>query len=287
MEDLGNKDPPILALPGPQYSFDYSNGVQIGDVRLAITQEGGQVIHSANTNLASYSPPDSSISIPNSVLIAPQGRGTAWAVWDGAVAVALYLDNLIKAQPLWLQNWFGQQDTTPNEQRFTILELGSGTGLAGLAAAAVFKGNIKYLRVVLADLAEALPALERNVVANPCISDLINVTECDWHNPNVENLVKFTENNKIDCIIAADCVWLEELVPPFVATLEEIIKKSGSIRTKVLLGYQSRSQRVDDLLFGLLKKSFTIVAAEKLPGEPERGKIEVSWLEPLPCLFSS
>lgn len=217
----------------------------------------------------------------------PQGRGTAWAVWDGAVAVALYLDNLIKAQPAWLQASFGQQDTT-TDQQFTILELGSGTGLAGLAAAAVFKENTtKNLKVILTDLAEALPALERNVAANPSISDLIHVTECDWYKPIFENMLKISDNNRIDCIIAADCVWLEELVQPFVATLEEIIKKAGSIRTKVLLGYQSRSQRVDDLLFGLLKKLFTIQAAEKLPEEPERGKIEISWLEPLPCLFSS
>lgn len=58
MKDLGNKDPPILALPGPQYSFDYSNGVQIGDVRLAIIQEGGQVIHSASTKLTAHASPE-------------------------------------------------------------------------------------------------------------------------------------------------------------------------------------------------------------------------------------
>lgn len=148
----------------------------------------------------------------------------------------------------------------------------------------------------MTDLAEALPALKSNVCANPSLEQSITVTECDWSNPNVDSLLRILssdasnetkDTNKINLIVAADCVWLDELVAPFVATIEKLIKEAGSIETRVLLGYQSRSQRVDELLFGLLTRNFSMEMAEMLAGENDRGKIEVYWLRPLPCLFDS
>ncbi|KAL4522869.1 hypothetical protein Ndes2526A_g07602 [Nannochloris sp. 'desiccata'] len=265
MGDFDDKHPPILALPGPQYPFDYSKGLPIGNNVIIVHQEGGQ------------------------------GRGTAWAVWDGATAVALHLDCLLKIgnQSPWLENMLKEKN---NDHPFIILEVGSGTGLAGLAAASAFQEKA-VIKVILTDLAEALPALKSNVCANPSFKNFITVTECDWFNPDVVSVLKIlssegseTKNitiNKISLIIAADCVWLEHLVAPFIATIEKIIKEAGSIETRVLLGYQSRSQRVDDLLFGLLKKNFIIEVAEMLTGECDRGKIEISWLRPLPYLFKS
>lgn len=85
-------------------------------------------------------------SLPLPVL---QGRGTGWSVWDGAVAAAKHLEQLALAGSL------------PAFDPPSILELGSGTGLAGLAAA-VATG----LPAVLTDLPEVLPALRRNVEAN-------------------------------------------------------------------------------------------------------------------------
>ncbi|KAL4546888.1 hypothetical protein Ndes2526B_g07695 [Nannochloris sp. 'desiccata'] len=248
MGDFDDKHPPILALPGPQYPFDYSKGLPIGNNVIIVHQEGGQ------------------------------GRGTAWAVWDGATAVALHLDCLLKIgnQSPWLENMLKEKN---NDHPFIILEVGSGTGLAGLAAASAFQEKA-VIKVILTDLAEALPALKSNVCANPSFKNCITVTECDWFNPDVVSVLKIlssegseTKNitiNKISLIIAADCVWLEHLVAPFIATIEKIIKEAGSIETRVLLGYQSRSQRVDDLLFGLLKKNFIIEVAEMLTGECDR-----------------
>ncbi len=218
-----------------------------------------------------------------------QGRGTAWAIWDGGVALSLYLDCLLKTPPLWLQNSLAET------QQFIIVELGSGTGLAGLATAAAFHEKVVgNLKVVLTDVAEALPALDCNVAANPLLENVITTTECDWFNPDVDNLRKLIsidgnyadQKQGINLILAADCVWLEDLVPPFVTTLEKLIKNAGSTDTRVLLAYQSRSSRVDDLLFGLLKTSFSIEEAELLVGEQySRGKIEISWLRPLPSMF--
>jgi hypothetical protein len=43
MGDFVDKNPSILALPGPQYSFDYSKGLSIGNNVIIVAQEGGQV----------------------------------------------------------------------------------------------------------------------------------------------------------------------------------------------------------------------------------------------------
>lgn len=152
----------------------------------------------------------------------------------------------------------------------SILELGAGTGLAGLAAAAIFQNA----RVTLTDLEEALPALRANVIRNPSISARVEVRECNWLAPPKE-LVQ----GKFDCILVADCVWLEELVPPLVNVLEMLLTQQDNNEAMVIMSYQSRSRRVDALLFGLLRKFAEIKEIKRLPQERPRGKIELFSVE--------
>lgn len=51
MGDFDDKHPPILALPGPQYPFDYSKGLPIGNNVIIVHQEGGQVNESIFTKM--------------------------------------------------------------------------------------------------------------------------------------------------------------------------------------------------------------------------------------------
>lgn len=80
-----------------------------------------------------------------------QGRGTGWAVWDASVTLSR-----------WLEASSPEERRSLGPQEAAILELGSGTGLAGLAAAACL-GRPAHLT----DLAEVLPSLQRNVDLNP------------------------------------------------------------------------------------------------------------------------
>jgi hypothetical protein len=224
-------DQPILALPGPQYWYDFAgDGIPIANHTIIIHQEGGQ------------------------------GRGTAWAVWDGAVAAAKHLEALTAARPGWAA-------ALPAP---SLLELGSGTGLAGLAAVAALR-----LPITLTDLPEALPALQANVDANPALAALTTVAPCDWLSPNLAVI----QNHGL--IIAADCAWVEDLVPPLVATLEAATepKSEGAPPPLILFTYQSRSARIDDLVFGLIDKMFERNPADALPSEPDRGKIDIYWLK--------
>lgn len=89
-----------------------------------------------------------------------------------------------------------------------ILELGSGTGLVGLAAAAVFGAH-----VVLTDLPEIVPNLERNVQSNtPIIVDCgakASVAVLDWSKPRAFHLngVHHGDTSQFALIFAADPIY--------------------------------------------------------------------------------
>ena len=78
--------------------------------------------------------------------------------------------------------------------------------------------------------------------------------ELDWFKPDVARA------GAVDVVLAADVVWIEELIEPMVATLAALAKAnvgdgdgdSECAPPVVLFAYQSRSRRGDDKLFGLL-----------------------------------
>jgi hypothetical protein len=147
--------PPLLALPGPQYWHDFEGGdFEVCGNPIRVQQEGGQVGRESRGLLAlrtwhtSHQQAASADSTAKSLVLL-QGRGTGWSVWDGAVAAARHLEQLCCCGSL------------PAFDPPRALELGSGTGLAGLAAA-VATG----LPTTLTDLQEVLPALQRNVDSN-------------------------------------------------------------------------------------------------------------------------
>ncbi|KAJ3158998.1 Protein fam86a [Geranomyces michiganensis] len=109
-----------------------------------------------------------------------------------------------------------------------VLELGSGPGLLGIAAARV--GGAAY--VCLTDFdARVLSVLEENVAINfpsRCASDddnapppaptaAVKVKFLDWANPDLEILAD------ADVLICSDCVYDPTLVPPLVRTLRAFI----------------------------------------------------------------
>ena len=118
-----------------------------------------------------------------------------------------------------------------------MLELGAGTGLAGLAAAAA--GAHVLLTDVPSIVTDALePNIARN--ANPARGLVLGegdsgardpggwedatavglgtatATPLDWTVPLAEQLVPSRDPRRAELVLAAECVWLEELVEPFV-----------------------------------------------------------------------
>lgn len=158
-------------------------------------------------------------------------EGTGLVTWDASVVLAAYLEkhaeHLIRGK--------------------RVLELGAGTGLAGISA-----GLLGADLVLLTDLSYALNNLRRNVELHQTFfsnRSVVEVSELDWLRSETYDARDF------DVVLAADVVWVEELIPAFVAALSAVACRRGSRQPLVLIGHQTRTKRSDDMLFSLLTKA--------------------------------
>lgn len=118
--------------------------------------------------------PDISLDIHEPALT---GGNLGLKTWGSAYVLAKHLSYLgDKYLPLPKE----QLDTKPS-----VLELGSGTGLVGLAAAAIWK-----CKIILTDLPEIVPNLEHNRLLNQAQLELNGgeaaVFQLDWSKHPIE-----------------------------------------------------------------------------------------------------
>ncbi|KAL9083216.1 MAG: hypothetical protein Q9165_008622 [Trypethelium subeluteriae] len=114
----------------------------------------------------------------------------------------------------------------PPAKRFTALELGSGTGLVGIAAAAVLGTG-----VVLTDTAEIVEGnLGANVEANrKVVEEVVGsraVTETavlDWNEPERARLPE----ERFEVVLAADCVYEKEHPRMLARTVSRWLSRTG------------------------------------------------------------
>ena len=178
---------------------------------------------------------------------------TGRSIWDGSVALAKFIEHCASdradadsaAVELVRQRGLGRAG---DRRRTAALELGAGTGIAGLAAAAV---GMHY--VALTDLEYCLPTLRSNaeetVAASPAGAfggSSIAVHALDWLRPSLEEL-----GGPFTLVLGADVVWLEALVAPFVATLALALRAERG--TVGVLAHQTRAEATDSALFAAMR----------------------------------
>ncbi len=163
---------------------------------------------------------------------------TGCNTWDASVVLAKYLE----LNPELVANK-------------VVLELGSGTGLTGLAAAALGASH-----TVLTDLAYVIPNLNKNIDDNRAIlgGHITNIESkvLDWFRDETYLLSMLDSKRefgqKWDVILAADVVWLEHLVSPLLQT----IRAHSNKHTELIISHQTRSTECDTLLFAGLNDIF-------------------------------
>ncbi|KAI0178550.1 putative methyltransferase-domain-containing protein [Hypoxylon sp. FL1284] len=122
--------------------------------------------------------------------------------WGSSYLLAQSLDEIAEGPLSHLLN-SGQSN-----QSFDVLELGSGTGLLGLAAAIIWQAN-----VVLTDLPSIVPNLAHNVEINrsniEAAGGIVDSGTLIWGS-EVDNTERFSQKNQFKIILAADSLYDDE-----------------------------------------------------------------------------
>ncbi|KAJ1817096.1 Protein-lysine N-methyltransferase efm6, partial [Coemansia sp. RSA 2599] len=142
-------------------------------------------------------------------------RGVGSTVWDAGLVLAKYLDRQAEE---------GKLDLAGK----TVLELGAGTGIVGIALAQLQP----QCSVFVTDKQELVPLLQRNIELNGATNAC---AEClDWCRP--EHRDGRWAEHKPDLILVSDGIWASDLHGPLADTLAHL---AGS-NTRVLLAYETR-----------------------------------------------
>ncbi|KAF5320714.1 hypothetical protein D9619_001039 [Psilocybe cf. subviscida] len=186
-----------------------------------------QQSHSTQDGLLKLSFAHEWSSIPNPLsisLVVDAAPGCGGLAWPAGQILASYL---VQKGPEYLANK-------------NIIELGSGTGLVGLAI-----GAFPSSHTWITDQAPLLPIMEKNVAINNR-TDTVHVAELNWGSPVPPEIPR------PDIILAADCVYFEPAFPLLVQTLAELADES----TVILFCYKKR-RKADKRFFTMLRKHFT------------------------------
>jgi hypothetical protein len=170
---------------------------------------------------------------------------TAGSLWDCSLVLAKYFERATQPDGPKLPGEAGSADAAQvDNSPHRVLEVGAGAGLVGIAYALCYPRDT----VVLTDMPAVLPSL-RESIARHGLEPRVAAAALDWFQAE-RDLAAL--GGPFDTVVAADVVWVEDLIPPLVATLERATRP-GSL---VYLCHQSRSVRGDRLLFDLLERHF-------------------------------
>ncbi|KAK0250899.1 hypothetical protein LTS09_013969 [Friedmanniomyces endolithicus] len=164
--------------------------------------------------------------------------------------------------------------TGPGTQTFPILELGAGTGLVGLSAAAIWQQ-----RTCLTDLWPIVPNLEANIAANrEELAKYGGSAVCgmlDWDDPETR-VLGLGEMVRARVILAADTVYSEE--HPALLTKAVVARLERGERARLVMCYPLRIGYLDHIrdLWARLEGAGLVCVLEG------RETLDQSWEEDTP-----
>ncbi|PKA65990.1 L-galactono-1,4-lactone dehydrogenase [Apostasia shenzhenica] len=149
----------------------------------------------------------------------------------------------------------------PSASPLRILELGSGTGLVGIAAAAVLGA-----RVTLTDLPHVLPNLEFNALANADLvaarSGSLSIRQLRWG--VADDFDALGSRLPFDALIASDVVYYDHLIQPLLETLRVFVKRE----VVFVMAHLRRWKKRDGVFFRKARKLFEVAVVHTDPPLP-------------------
>ncbi|KAH6687897.1 putative methyltransferase-domain-containing protein [Plectosphaerella plurivora] len=182
------------------------------------------------------------------------GDSVGLKTWGSSYVLAQYLPRL---GPTSLFRLF---DESLGEPRPTVLELGSGTGLLGLAAAALWK-----VPVILSDLPEIMSNLHHNVEVNrdviQALGGSLDSGALTWGGSSEDEVDQelFAKPNQFKVVLAADVLY-DDVQPGLLASaFSDHLSHHDDSRAVVMVPLRDETAK-------RLRDSFTaIMAAQNLP----------------------
>lgn len=144
-----------------------------------------------------------------------------------------------------LSRYMIRKGLTPNCKN--IIELGSGTGLVGLAIAVHEQRD--DLKIYVTDQQQLVHLMQKNIDLNN-LQHNVKAEVLNWG----DVLPPYATDNKIDIVLAADCVYLESAFPLLEKTLLDLTH--GDSPPIVLMAYKKR-RKADARFFKKMNKNFT------------------------------
>lgn len=187
------------------------------------------------------------LSSINSTLVIEQIplEGISHKIWPAATSLVTLLD---RGNCKALSELF--QVRLDNNVPYRILELGSGTGLVGIAAAAILGAN-----VTVTDLPHVLPNLQLEIDANAGILQInggsVNAAELSWGEyTHMEAL-----GREYDYILASDVVYRDEMFDPLLKTLRWFMQGTNIV---FLMAHLKRWKKKEKHFWAKARKDFII-----------------------------
>ncbi|MCJ7773467.1 MAG: protein N-lysine methyltransferase family protein [Desulfobacterales bacterium] len=121
--------------------------------------------------------------------------------------------------PLWIKIWEASLVLSDHLSRktidmtSTILELGAGMGLTGIAL-----GSMGYSVTITDYNDDALAILKKNVAHNKLKN--VRVRKLDWFHPHIEE--------KYNIICGSELIYKEEVINPLISLLQKVLEPDGT-----------------------------------------------------------
>ncbi|KAJ3674451.1 hypothetical protein LUZ60_005067 [Juncus effusus] len=182
-----------------------------------------------------------------------KSQGLSFQLWPAASSLV----SLLNLNPSVLLT--KPETTSP----LRILEVGSGTGLVGIAAASLLGAN-----VTITDLPHVVENLGFNAELNDEVvrsnGGSVCVKQLRWGDEgDAKDVLKDEES--FDLVLGTDVVYYEELIEPLIKTLEVFVKG----KTSFIMAHLRRWKKRDAIFFRKAGKKFSVEVLHKDPPLPE------------------
>lgn len=177
-------------------------------------------------------------------------QGLSFQLWPAATILVTLLDSTRSNGSTPFSDLFKRQEKG-GSLPLRILELGSGTGVVGIAAAAILGA-----KVTVTDLPHVLPNIQFNVDANSQVleqqSGVVDVVALSWgESQHMEAVGK-----DYDLILGSDVVYHDHLYNPLINTLRFFLLGGGKKIAFVMA--HLRRWKKESVFFKRAKKLFDV-----------------------------